>query len=33
MLSNLYEILKRAEDPKAAVEYQEKCHMCADQFF
>ena len=31
--SDLYEMLKRAEDPKSVVKHQEKWHMCVDKLF
>ena len=32
-LSDLYEMLTREKDPKAAVKHQEKWHMCVDKLF
>ena len=32
-LTDLYEMLKRAEEPKAVVKHKEKLHMCVDKLF
>ena len=32
-LGDLYDMLKRAEDPKADVKHQERWHLCIDKLF